>query len=269
MKLSIIIVNYKTKGLLKQCLRGILAAHLPFDHEIIVVDNNSGDGSVEMVRETFPTVKLIASARNVGCGAGNNLGVKRAQGEYLLIMNSDVALFDHAVKKLLDYLDEHSRVGIAVPRLINPDGTTQLSTFLFPRFLVPLFRRTPLGKFPPAKRILRRYLMSEWDHHETRPVGWALGACLLIRASAMRDVGGFDERYFVYVEDTDLCRRMWAVGWEVHFVHAAEMVHYHKRESAESPGLGAIFAYPTRVHIRSWLTYFRKYHRQPTPPHSL
>lgn len=269
MTLSVIILNYKTKGLLKQCLRGIQSCRLPFPYEIIVVDNNSGDGSVDMVRQTFPQVKLIVSPQNVGCGAGNNLGIGAATGTYLLIMNTDVAMFDNAVEQLINYLDQHPQVGIAVPRLINPDGSTQLSTFLFPRFWVPLFRRTPVGKLPAAKHVLRRYLMSDWDHQDTRPIGWALGACLLIRAEAMRAVGGFDQRYFVYVEDTDLCRRFWQAGWEVHFVHTAEMVHYHKRESAESPGLGALFAYPTRVHIRSWLRYFEKYRHQPPAPYSL
>lgn len=269
MDISIIILNYKTPGLLKQAIRGIQNERLALDHEVIVVDNNSSDGSVAMVRENFPQVQLIASPTNVGFSAGNNLGIAAAKGKYILIMNTDVALFAGAVTALYQYLETNAHVGMAVPKLINPDGTPQHSTYLFPSFLVAALRRTPLGKFPWSKKVLRKFLMSDWDRQDTRAVGWALGACLLIRTDALRTIGGFDERFFLYVEDTDLCRQFWRAGHQVYFVHTAEMVHYHQRQSAENPGLGGIFSYPTRVHIRSWLKYFKKYRGQPKPPHSL
>lgn len=269
MDLSIIILNYKTKGLLKQSLRGILGEHLGLNYEIIVVDNNSNDGSVEMMRQDYPRVRLIVAPQNVGFSAGMNLGIAKAAGKYILVLNTDVALFSKAVMALFQYLETHPQVGIAVPRLINPDGTSQQSTFLFPTFFVAGLRRTPLGKLPWAKKTLRRFLMSDWDRQDTRPVGWAIGACLLIRADVLRQVRGFDERYFLYVEDTDLCRQFWQAEYEVHFVHTAEMVHFHKRESAENPGVSGIFSYPTRLHIRSWLKYFQKYRGQPKPVHSL
>ncbi len=269
MTLSILILNYKTKGLLRQCLQALRASHFSYPTEVIVIDNNSGDGSVDMVREQFPEVQLIASSRNVGFGAGNNLGLALAKGTYCFIMNTDVAVSAEAVDQLISYLESHAQVGIAVPKLINPDGSTQQSTYEFPSLWIPVLRRTPLGKFPPAKKLLRRFLMSGWDHNSSRSVGWALGGCLCIRRSALAEVGTFDDRFFLYFEDTDLCRRFWEKGWEVHYVHTAEMVHYHRRESAENPGLGGVLSYPTRVHIRSALQYFRKYYRQPKPPHSL
>ena len=269
MTISIIILNYKTKGLLKQALRGIEREALPLEHEVIVVDNHSNDGSAEMVAEQFPAVKLIRSDKNVGFSAGNNLGIAIAQGKYILILNADVALLASAVEQLYDYLEAHPKVGMAVPRLINPDGTTQISAFRFPTFSVAALRRTPLGKLPGSQRTLDRFLMTDWNRQSTRAVGWALGACLLMRADVLKQLGGFDDQYFLYVEDTDLCRRFWQAGYEVHFVHTAEMVHFHKRESAGSGGLGVLFAYPTRVHIQSWLKYFRKYRGQPKPPHSV
>ena len=255
--------------MLKQCLRGIQDYRLSLDFEVIVVDNNSGDGSPEMVRALFPEVHLIVAPRNDGFASGNNLGIQAARGRYVMIMNPDVAMFAGAVEELCAYLDQHPRTGIVAPKLINPDGSTQNSTYLFPSFWIPLLRRTPLGRLPGARQVLRRYLMNDWDHQDTRSIGWALGACLVIRSEILQAVGGFDEDFFLYVEDTDLCRRIWAAGWEVVYVHTAEMVHYHKRESAETKGLQGLFAYPTRVHVNSWLTYFRKWQGQPKPPHSL
>lgn len=267
MKLSIVVLNYKTKGLLKQCLRGILDAQLPVPYEVIVVDNASGDGSVEMMREAFPDIQLVVSPRNVGFAAGMNLGFQKATGEYLMTLNTDVAIFGHAVMTLIAYLDGHPRVGIVGPRLINPNGTVQWSCCEFPSRWIPLLRRSPIGFFPPAKKKLRKFLMSDWDHRDNRAVDWVLGGCMVIRRQALDNVGGFDERFFLYIEDVDLCRRMWAEGWAVHYVGTAEMVHYHRRESAEHTGLRGLFSYPTRVHIQSWLYYERKYAGQPLPSH--
>lgn len=269
MTLSIIIVNYKSKGLLKQCLRGIYDAKLALDFEVIVVDNASHDGSEVMVRRYFPQVHLIMAKENKGFGAGNNLGLAVAKGEYILILTPDVAVFPGAVEDLHRYILAHPQVGLVGPKLINPDGSIQSSAYLFPSFMMAIFRRTPFGKLPAAKRQLQRYLMRDWDHNDSRPVGWVLGACFLARADQLKKLQGFDEAFFLYVEDTDLCRRFWQIGAEVHYVHTAEMVHYHKRESAVNPGLGGLFSYPTRVHIRSWITYFQKHRDQPRPPQSI
>lgn len=269
MTLSIIIVNYKSKGLLKQCLRGLFDAKLATEFEVIVVDNCSSDGSEAMVRQFFPQVKLISALQNKGFGAGNNLGLAVATGTYVLILTPDVAVFPGAVEQLLHYLEKHPQVGVVGPKLINPDGSIQTSAYMFPTFPMAVFRRTPLGRLPAAKRQLRQYLMLDWNHETSQAVGWVLGACFLARASTLRELKGFDEGFFLYVEDTDLCRRVWQAGLEVHYLHTAEMVHYHKRESAANPGLGAFFSYPTRVHIKSWLHYFVKYRDQPHPPHSL
>ncbi len=269
MELSIVIVNYKTKGLLKQCLRGIADCRLTFDHEVIVVDNNSGDGSVEMVGRQFPTVTLINSPVNVGFAAGMNLGFRRAAGRFIMTLNTDVAVFSGAIEALKNHLERHPRTGLAVPKLINPDGSTQLSTFLFPTFWVALWRRTPIGRLPGPRRSLRRFLMADWSHNDVRPVGWALGGALFLRRAALDQVGLFDERFFLFLEDVDLCRRFWEHGWSVEFVPAAEMVHYHQRPSAEVGGRGGIFSYPARRHIRSWFQYFAKYVGAPRPPQSL
>lgn len=269
MDLSIIILNYKTKGLLKQCLRGIADSHLGMQYEVIVVDNASGDGSVEMVQEGFPWAKVIAAPSNNGFSAGNNIGIRQATGSYIMMLNTDVAVFRGAVENMLAYMADHPKVGLAVPKLVNPDGTIQMSAMRFPTFFVPLWRRTPLGRLPVPKKILERYQMMDWDHQDNRPIGWALGACFLIRRAALEKVGLLDERFFLYVEDTDYCRRMWEHEWEVHYVATAEMVHFHQRLSAARPVLASLFSYPARVHMQSWMKYFSKYAGAPSLPKEL
>lgn len=269
MQLSIVIVNYKTKGLLKQCLRGILDCQLTLKHEVIVIDNYSNDGSADMVRDNFPSVHIVAAEQNGGFAVGANLGLRQAKGQYILVLNTDIAIFHGAAESLCRYLDQHPQVGIAVPKLINPDGSTQLSVQRFPSFWIPIWRRTPLGKLPQPRLVVERYLMTDWDHASDGPVGWALGGCMMIRKEAFQAVGFFDERFFLYVEDVDYCRRMWSRGWEVHYVAGTEMVHYHQRLSAEQPAWIGLFAYPARMHIKSWIRYFAKYNGAPKPPHSL
>lgn len=265
MDCSIIILNYKTPGLLKQCLRGLDTAQLKFSHEIIVVDNASNDGSAEMVQSDFPNVTLIVAATNRGFAAGNNLGIRASHGEHILIMTPDLAVFSGVLEQLLEYLKTHPTVGVVAPQLRNPDGSIQISTYHFPSPWVPLLRRTPLGKIPWGRRILRSYLMATWDRQETRPVEWVLGACMMTRRSTLEKVGLLDERFFLYFEDIDWCRRFWEQGFSVVYYHAASLTHYHQRLSAESPGLTGIFSSLTRIHIISGLQYFAKYRHRPLP----
>lgn len=260
MDLSIVILNYKTRGLLKQCLKGLRLNHIPFSYEVIVVDNNSHDGTAAMMRSEFPDVTLIASSVNGGFAAGMNLGIRQSSGRYVLLLNPDIAVLSNAIAEMYDFLERHPRVGLAGPKLVNPDGTIQTSCRKFPTFWTILFRRSPLGKLPFAHRRLRAFLMLDWDHRDNRPVDWLLGACLMVRRTAMESVGLLDERFFLYFEDVDWCRRFWDAGYEVYYLGAAsEIVHYHRRLSAESPGLKGIFSYATRLHIVSGLKYFTKY----------
>ncbi len=266
MDLSIIILNYKTSGLLKQCLKGINLFKSPLTHEIIVVDNASGDRIGQILAQDFKEVKFIRAKANRGFSAGYNLGLKEAQGRYLLLLNADIAVLDNAILKMCQFMDEHPRVGLAGPKLLNPDGTVQMSAFQFPSFWTPLYRRTLLGRLPFAQRAIREYLMSDWDHAESRSVDWVLGGCMIVRREARQQVGLLDERFFIYFDDIDWCRRFWQAGWQVYYIASASLVHYHRRESAEYPSLiGGLFNYPTRAHISSWLKYFVKYFGVPLP----
>jgi len=257
--LSVIILNYKTKGLLKQCIKGIQLLNLKINFEIIVVDNHSKDSSVKMMREQFPEVKCIESKKNNGCAAGNNLGIKEARGKYIMILNPDIAIFKGVIEKLISFMENNQDVGIVAPKLINPDGSRQVSCYRFPRFMTPIYRRTPLGKLPSVKKKLRNYLMFDYDFKAVNNVDWVLGAFMLIRSSAIKRVGLMDERFLLYFEDVDWCRQFWENNFRVCYLNNIEVVHYHQRLSAENPGLRGIFSKATRIHIASAFKYFAKY----------
>jgi len=255
MELSIIINNYKTRGLLKQCLRGIYAYPPGVKFEVIVIDNNSQDGSVEMVKENFPQVNLIASDENLGHHKGNNLGIKNSSGKYMVILNTDIAIMDDSFDKLYRFMEEHPQTALVGPRLRNPDGSIQLSCMRFPDKLVPIYRRTFLGLLPFAKRKIDHYLMKDFDHQSTRTVDWILGACVIIRHEAIKRVGLMDEDLFLYFGDVAWCQQFWQAGYQVYYYAEADIVHYHRRESAQSGVFSKIFW----IHIFDWFKYLKKY----------
>lgn len=265
MKLSIVILNYKSQGHLRQGLRFLQACKLPFDVEIIVVDNGSHDQSAEVTARAYPGATFIGLPVNRGYSYGNNVGLRQATGDFVMILNPDTSLTPGAIETLVNYLQEHPSVGLVAPKLINPDGSTQLSGALFQSFLIPLWRRSWLGNWPGPKQALERFFIKNWDRTTSRPVGWALGACYVIRRQALQEVGFFDERFFLYFEDVDYCRRMWDKNWEVHYVADAEIIHYLSRTSAVNPGMSGILSYATRIHINSWMKYTKKYfgHKKP------
>jgi GT2 family glycosyltransferase len=278
MDLSLVILNYKQRGLVKQCLKGIFASQPQLEYEVIVVDNDSGDGCLAMVdqlvneyatprrgsggmsrRITLPPVQRIAASHNGGFAFGNNLGIRAATGRYVVVMNPDVAVVSGALEELVAFADAHPEIGILGPRLINPDGSVQLSCRRFPRLSTPLYRRTMFGKFWFAKSALTNYLMTDWDHNKTTDVDWLFGAFLLIRKTSLEKIGLFDERFFLYFEDLDFCRRCWAAGFSVVYYPDVELVHYHHQLSAESAGIAGLLRRGGRMHVSSGIKYFAKY----------
>ncbi|MDD5341479.1 MAG: glycosyltransferase family 2 protein [Patescibacteria group bacterium] len=259
MDLSIIILNYKTKGLVKQCVRNAKSAVGDLNYEIIVVDNGSGDGCGEMIKENFSDVKFLPLPKNIGFAAGNNAGIKIALGEYIMLLNPDVTALEGSILKMVDFMKAHAEVGLVGPKLINADGSYQIScrTFQTPKLI--LYRRTPLGNLKAAAKELRDHLMADFDHRSNRPVDWVMGACMLVRKSALEKVGLLDERFFFYVEDMDWCRRFWEKGFKVYYLAETEMVHLYERASAVEGWKFWTFNKMTRRHIASWFKYFAKY----------
>jgi len=264
MDLSIIILNYKTLGLVKNCLKAIEDLALPYQYEIIVVDNNSGDDSVEYLREHYLNVKLIESSKNLGFAGGNNLGLKKASGKYILILNPDILILSTAVQTMFDFMARSPKVGLCGPKLKNPDDSLQYSCSRWPDWRLPFYRRTFLGRTKKGKLWTDNYLMKDWNHNSNKKVDALYFACVLVRKSAINEVGLLDERYFMYMEDLDWCRRFWQKNWEVWYVAEAEAVHYHQRESAVGRGVKGIFRKAGRVHMQSWIRYYFKWIKNTT-----
>ena len=265
MDLSIVILNYKSKNMVKECLRGIRLVSPQLKYECIVVDNASGDGIEAMLKSEFPEVNFIASSANVGFAAGNNIGIKKTSGKYIMLMNPDIAVFSGSLEALVKFMDENLGAGLAGPKLLNPDRSVQCSAYRFPKKVTPIYRRTVAGKLPSGVRELERYLINDWDRVGAREIDWLLGACLIVRRAAIEEVGLLDERYFLYFEDTDWCRRFWEKKWKVMYVPSSVMVHFHRRLSAELPLLQSLFNRITREHIKSSIKYFFKYRGKDNP----
>jgi GT2 family glycosyltransferase len=205
--LSVIILNWNTCALLEKCLRSLVCPQCGIEVEVIVVDNASGDGSREMVLREFPQVTLITNTKNVGFGAGNNVAVPQAHGRYVLFLNSDTVVMDGALAALVAYGDANPDIGILGPKLLNGDGSLQYSCRRYPNLATGFFRNTPLGRLFPKNRFATDYLLQDWDHATPRDVDWVSGAALMMRRELINQIGTFDEDYYMYCEDVDLCWR--------------------------------------------------------------
>lgn len=262
MDLTISLVNYNTKNLVKQFIRCVTAFPIPLSYEIIITDNGSQDGSADMIEQDIlprhETVRLIRG-NNIGFGAGHNLGLKNAKGNVLMIVNADIIMMEDAATPLYRFLTEYPSRGIVGPKLIYPDQSVQPSCHSWPKLMTPLYRRTALGKTRMGRRELARYELHDYEKQSPQAVNWLVGACLLVKKSVWDIVSGFDKRYFMYCEDIDLCRKVWNAGYEVWYNPNVSMIHYHKRLSAQKAWWKSLFDKTTRVHIASHLKYMRKW----------
>jgi hypothetical protein len=263
MDLSIIIVNYKSRQKLLFSLAAIIPAEMPeIDYEIVVVDNDSGD-DLQDLPALYSRLRLLKASKNMGMGGGNNLGIKNAVGEFILVLNPDTIIRGKAIKILLDYLKNNPTTGMVGPKLLYPDGSLQSSCARWPNFFMPILRRTFLGDY--FKEVRDRFTMGDFDHDSIREVDWLMGSCLMFRRRQPLPAGRifeplFDRRYFMYFEDTDLSRQFWAQGLKVVYNPEATVIHDHARESAKHPWYLAIFLDRlTWHHIFSWLKYFLKW----------
>ncbi len=268
MKLSIVIVNYKMWQLTRALVESLLGdSSLPKSTEIIVVDNNSGDDSVYLLRSDFPEITVIDNKENMGLAAGVNEGIKHTTGSYVLVLNPDMIALPTSVKTLVDFMDKNPKVGMAGGKLISPNGKVQYSCYRFYTLMTIVYRRTFLGKTSAGKAATRSFLMKDFNHKEIQDVDWLMGACLIVRKQALEEVGGMDERFFLYFEDVDWCRRMWMKDWRVTYVPQAVFSHFHQRSSEKGIIFGILFNRPTREHIKSACKYFWKFRGQKTPRH--
>lgn len=266
-EVSAVIVSYNSRAYLGRCLASVVPQVEAAGGEVIVVDNASADGSPEVVR-AFAGVRLVENRANVGFVRAVNQGLKLAAGRYFLILNPDTEVRPGALAALVAFLNDHPRVGLAGPRLLNPDGTVQPSRRRFPTLPVLFAESTFVQWRFPRLGLFRRFYCEDLPDGTAHPVDWVTGACLLARREAVEQVGLLDERFFMYCEELDWCRRMWAAGWQVYYVPAAEVVHQEAASSRQDPVRQRVNFYTSRwkyaakyygaaagVVLRGWLLF--------------
>lgn len=246
---SIILVNYNGATIIKDCLYSLQQFNQTIPSEIIVVDNASGDGSPDLVREYFPEVKLICETHNHGFGKGNNIGAKAARGDFLLFLNPDTILTEDFLPGLLTVMKQNPEVGIVAPKLVNRDGSLQIST-------------------SPAIGILGEYIAQRRSHQyhrgqnlkkisqkfsQQQEVDIVVGAALLIRTKLFTQLRGFDENFFMYFEESDLCQRARYLGWKVIYNPEVSLIHFLGASTKKAPTQMAL------EYRRSQIYYYQKH----------
>lgn len=223
---SVIVVSYNARSLLPGCIGSIVGRDDDgLDVEIVVVDNDSSDGTAAFVRDRYPEVRVVEAGRNGGMAAGSNVGMRHATGRLFLLLNSDAELRDGALRTMVDILDANPGVGMVGPRLLNDDGSLQRSARSFPTVWRLATEFWMLRKLAPRSRALNAFYCGGFDHATERDVDWLTGACMLVRRSDVERIGLMDESYFMFSEEVDWAWRMREAGLAVRFVPAAEVVH--------------------------------------------
>ena len=222
--LSVILVSWNTRDELQACLESVVAGVRGISAELVVVDNASSDGSAAMVVDRFPDVQLVRNPENLGFAAGCNAGLEVATGRYVLLLNPDTIVLDDVLAATVQYLDEHPDVGAMGCRVLNADGSLQLSCFRDPSVLNAFLSVTGLAKLP-WPRCLGREWMTHWRRDSERDVDVVTGCYLATRREVVEDVGPLDAGYFFCGEEADWCRRMRARGWVLRFAPLGEIIH--------------------------------------------
>lgn len=251
--ISIVTVGMNHKKYLENLYGSLYGEGRPgAEFETIYVDNCSQDGSVEFIRGQYPEVKIIVNDKPLGFGENNNKGVMASTGEYIAIINPDIIIQKESIDKLYSYLVAHPEVGIVAPQLLNPDHTVQYSVrgYLSPQ--LTLYRFLTRGRDESENKKMRAYLCKDLNFEKSQPVDWAMGAALMLSRDTYAQLGGFDQDYFLYIEDEDLGLRSWKSGKPVWYLPESKMIHNHLRGSTK-------IGKKTWLHLKSILTFMRKH----------
>lgn len=266
LKYTVAINSYKNAEMLARCIRNAVLAIKGLNAEIIVADSETGEETEMMMREDFPNVRFFPHKKNVGMGALANCGLRKAKGEYVFFINYDSIIDQDALVSLSLYLEQNPNVGLIAPKVLNFDGSVQNTRFRFYSPLTVFYRRTFLGKLPFAKKHLEQFTMKEYGEDDISEPDWIMGSAMMVRRLEAKKLGSFDKRFFMYFEDTDLCRRYWESGKKVVYFPRARVYHFHGKGSS-SGGLlrSLLWNKLTWIHIFSAIKYFYKYRGKPNP----
>jgi hypothetical protein len=245
--LSIIIVNWNTKDFLLPCLSSIFEEEKGISREVIIVDNGPPDGNVSEVKNMFPLVHLIENKKNLGFAKAANQGLKKASGEYALLLNPDTRVKGETIERLISFMDQHLEAGLVGAQLLNADGSKQNSIANFPSLATELLNKSLLRWLFP-----KSFPGKEEDYSEPIEVESVIGACMMVRREAMDQVGLLDEHYFLFLEETDWCYRMKKAGWKVYHVPQAEVYHFQGKSAEREKERARVEYFRSRYH------FFRK-----------
>jgi hypothetical protein len=259
---SIIIVSFNTRDILRQCLQSVLRESADFRTEIFVVDNHSSDGSTEMVRREFPQVTLICSEVNLGFGAANNLALERAQGTYLVLLNSDAFFQENALSLAVRHMNETPECGLGGGLLVGRDGAWQPSARAFHSLRDDFFVMSGLSAKFPKSKVFGNFDRTWADVNVAASVDWVPGAFCIIRPQALKEVGLFDPRFFLYYEEVDLCLRIKNAGYSIWYWPDVIIIHLGGESSRTLKSLefSSQAAQVVMWRMRSTLLYYRKHH---------
>ncbi|HSP88238.1 MAG TPA: glycosyltransferase, partial [Ignavibacteriaceae bacterium] len=249
MDLSIIIVNYNVKEFLQNLIHSIYKAGENLKYEIIIVDNASDDGSFELLNEKFPQIKLIVNDKNLGFSKANNIGLNKAKGKYLLLLNPDTIVQEDTFEKMINFFEKTPEAGMAGCKILNPDGTLQLACRRsFPGPWTSFCKVTGLSNLFPNSRLFAMYNLTYLNENETYEVDAISGSFMMLKREAYEKVGNLDEQFFMYGEDLDWCYRMQKAGFKVYYVHNTTIIHY-KGESTKRSSIDETKVFYNAMHL--------------------
>ena len=225
MDVSLVIVSWQVKNQLRNCLTSIYKEINNLNYEVIVVDNDSDDGSIEMVLNEFSKVQLIANKNNNGFAKACNQAIKKSSGKYVLLLNPDTEIRDNTVKKVYDFMEKENNCGIAGCKIVNEDGSIQSSIRRFPDLLSHILILLKLHNFLLTFKPLSKYYCNNFDYNKTQIVDQVMGAFYMIRREMLKKVGIFDEHYYIWYEEVDLCKRAKDSGWNTYYYNKAVVMH--------------------------------------------
>ncbi len=253
--LSIVIVTWNVCQLLEKCLRSIFMKTSDLEFEVIVVDNNSQDNTKTMVGNEFPQARLIVNAENLGFAKANNIGIKKARGEFILILNPDTEILENSLKKTVKFMEKNPDVAVTGVKLLNPDGSLQPSVRRFPTPLSQTLLLLKIYHLFPQLKVFTYYLAKDFDYNKTQEVDQIMGAFMMIRNDIFREVGLFDENFYLWFEEVDFCKRVKKACQKVVYFPGSQIIH-HRNQSFKQ-----VFKFKRQfLFYKSALRYFNKHH---------
>jgi len=261
MKLSVIIVSWNVRDLLSKLLDSIFQFTEGIEYEVIVIDNNSNDGTCERIKNSYQNwlekkqLKIVCNDYNAGFAKANNQGLKIAKGEYVLFMNPDMELIENSFEKMIRLMEKDSAIGIATCRLLYGDKTIQPNVKSLPSLCSQIFILLKIHHFFYWLPCLKKYLQKEFDYSEHAYIEQSMGAFIFTRKKVINKIGGWDEAYWLLWEDVELCKQAKNLGYEIVYTPTTEIIHYESKSFEQTAGLKK-----QKRFNRGMLTYFKKHH---------